>query len=278
MPHNLYDITPLEPLIEDGFVLLTPNYRLARRIKAEWDARRAASGASVWQPLAVQPLESWLLGQWERAVSLDLLPMLAPLNPAQVLELWQQVIAQEERQSDDYHLLRPAAAAELASQARDSLLRWEVELSAERICQAFHYDADCGTFARWLTLFEQHLAAAGQCTPLDCTGQLLACAAQLPRCRVALVEFDDIPPLFRSAVNALSEQVREIQPTGASAQRMAHTFADKRAELQAVADWASGIVSQFKILYPDLKTSYTPFPSSILSYFSASKAAFNDFN
>jgi probable DNA repair protein len=238
---RLFDITPLEPLVEAGFVLLTPNFRLARRIKAEWDTRRLANGELVWLPLKVQPLESWLLAQWERAVSLHLVPALTPLNPAQVKELWQQVIAQEERQSDDYHLLRPSAAAELAGQARDSLLRWEVDMTAEGIRQSFNFDADCGTFVRWLTLFEQRLSAAGQCTPVDCIRHTLAAASQLPTCRAALVEFDDIPPLFRSALNALCDEVPEIAPAGTSGRRLAHAFSDKRAELQAVASWSSRI-------------------------------------
>ena len=240
MSHSLFDIAPLEPLIEDGFVLLTPNFRLARRIKAEWDARQVSNGVQAWESLAVQPLESWLLGQWERAVSLDLAPALLPLNPAQLLQVWQQVIAQEERQSGDYHLLRPSAAAELVSQARDSLSRWEVDMAAEGIRQSFNLDKDCGTFLRWLDLFEQRLAAAGQCTPVDCIRQLREIAPQLPRTRVALVDFDDIPPLYRSVVNALGEQVREVQPGAASGQCLAHAVTDKRAELQAVASWAAG--------------------------------------
>jgi probable DNA repair protein len=241
---RLFDISPLEPLVEAGFVLLTPNFRLARRIKAQWDARRLASGEVVWQPLQVQPLESWLLAQWRRAVNLDLAPPLTPLSPAQVLELWQQVIAQEERQSDDYHLLRPSAAAELAGQARESLLRWEVDMTADGIRQSFDFDADCGTFVRWLTLFEQRLSAAGQCTAVDCIRHTLAVAAQLPGCRAVLVEFDDIPPLFRSALNALCDVVREIDPAPASGRRLAHAFTDKRAELQAVANWAADINRQ----------------------------------
>ncbi|HDY81800.1 MAG TPA: hypothetical protein ENH48_02445, partial [Halieaceae bacterium] len=241
---RLFDITPLQPLVEAGFVLLTPNFRLARRIKAQWDARHLANGEVVWQPLKVQPLESWLLAQWERAVSLELVPALAPLNPAQVLQLWQQVIAQEEQQSGNYHLLRPSAAAELAGQARDSLLRWEVDMTTEGIRQSFNFDADCGTFLRWLTLFEQRLGTAGQCTPMDCIRQLPAGAGQLPTNRAALVEFDDIPPLFRSALNALCEEVREIEPAAASGQRLAHAFTDKRAELRAVANWAKRINRQ----------------------------------
>ena len=42
MVQGLYDIAPLEPLVAQGYTLLTANYRLARRIKAEWDAQKIA--------------------------------------------------------------------------------------------------------------------------------------------------------------------------------------------------------------------------------------------
>ena len=209
MRHSLYDLAHLEPLIEAGYVLLTPNFRLARRIKTEWDGQRMASGEQVWPPLSVYPLQTWLMQQWEQALRLQLVPALVPLSAAQELELWQQVIAQEEHESGDYHLLRPSAAAELASQARDSLVRWEVDMDDAGIRQAFNLDTDCGTFLRWLMLFEQRLAAAGQCTPVDCLCHLLANAAQLSAGSVALVDFDDIPPLSRSAVEALCEKARK---------------------------------------------------------------------
>jgi ATP-dependent helicase/nuclease subunit B len=61
---SFYDIAPLEPLIEQGYTLLTPNFRLARRIKSQWDARCLTGGARVWEPLAVKPLVCWLLEQW----------------------------------------------------------------------------------------------------------------------------------------------------------------------------------------------------------------------
>ena len=116
MAQGLYDITPLEPFIDEGRTLLTPNSRLARRIKAEWDIKRRAAGEQVWESFAVEPLESWLLGQWQLAVNLELLPPLMPLGTNQTLELWRQVICEEESKSADYHLLRPGAAAEIADQ------------------------------------------------------------------------------------------------------------------------------------------------------------------
>ncbi len=241
MAQGLYDITPLEPLIEQGYTLLTPNYRLARRIKAEWDVRRMAAGDRVWQPVLVQPLESWLLGQWELAVSAELVPPVVPIGSGQVLELWRQVIIQQETQSPDYHLLRPVAAAELASQARDTLRRWQVDVRSPGIRQIFELDRDCGTFLHWLTLFERRLAASGLCTVVDCLAQLPTVAVHLPASRVALLEFGELAPLVRTGLQSLRAQVLEINAHTAPGERRLHACSDKRAELQTVAAWAAGL-------------------------------------
>ena len=234
----LYDIAPLIPLVESGFVLLTPNYRLARRIRAEWDALRVERGDRVWEPLPVMPLESWLQRQWERAVTLGLLPPAVQIGPLQAMELWQQVIAADEREAGEYQSLRPAAAAELANQARETLLRWQVDMSAPGVRQYFNMDTDCSTFLRWFDLFGQRLVAAGQATPLDCIACLMDCAGQLPPAKVALLEFDDIPPLYRSVLAAHSSELKELAPAGQPGERVLHGYSDKRVELQAIARWA----------------------------------------
>lgn len=239
MSASFYDVAPLAPLVEAGFVVLTPNVRLARRISSEWDARQQGAGLQAWEPWPVQPLESWLLGQWERAVALGLAEPLLPLAQPQQLELWQQAIIRRQREADDYHLLRPAVAAELASQARESLIRWQVDTAEALTRQQFGFDTDCSTYLEWQALFEERLAAAGMCTPGDAVQALLACAAELPPARAVLVEFDDIPPLFRAALEALCEETREIRPAAPAAVRLAHGFADRRDELQAVAHWAA---------------------------------------
>ena len=241
MALSLYDITSLEALIGEGFTLLTPNFRLARRIKAEWDARRVAAGDRVWEPLSVKPLEIWLLEQWELAVSENLVPPVPPLAPAQALELWRQVINQQQGDSPDFHLLRPSAAADFAAQARDTLLRWQVDMRARDIRPLFELDGDCRTFLQWLERFEERLRKDGQCTLVDCLAQLPDLGGRLPESRVALLEFDLIPPLLRTALESLCLEVRDISPNPSGENRLMHSFNDKRAELQAVASWAAEV-------------------------------------
>jgi len=241
LARKLYDTTPLEPLVAAGYVLLTPNFRLARRIKSEWDARCAARGERAWESLPVMPLESWLLRRWEEAVASSLLPPQVQLGQAQTLLLWQQAIAAEERDSDRYHLLRPAAAAEIAQQARDSLQRWQVDTSSAGIRQLFRLDTDCDTFLRWLDIFEQRLQSAGLVTAADCIRQLHDCAGQLPPARVVLLEFEDIPPLLRAVVDRLCADVTELQSRDSNARQLLHACDDRRAELRAAAQWAARI-------------------------------------
>ncbi len=94
MAHSLYDIVALDDAIRQGLTLLTPNVRLARRIKTEWDAKQLAAGLRVWEPLGVHPLEHWLQQRWRQAVSAGARAPRFCLEKQQELQLWEQVIAQ----------------------------------------------------------------------------------------------------------------------------------------------------------------------------------------
>jgi probable DNA repair protein len=237
MARGLYDIHALEAFIQQGYTLLTPNFRLARRIEIEWDSLCRAKGATVWEPLSVMPLEHWLLKQWDRAVSLQLLPQRTPLGHAQVLELWRQVIGEQTQRGADYHLVRTEAIAEMADQARELLLRWQVDTNTPRLQQLFHFERDCSEFMQWLRSFERRLAALELCAPADCLSQLTRLTPPFSDERVALVEFEQVTPLLRTALDAVSPQWLQISPAIESGNRVAHAFSSKRAELQSLAAW-----------------------------------------
>ncbi|MEZ5573166.1 MAG: PD-(D/E)XK nuclease family protein [Halioglobus sp.] len=244
LAQGLYDISSLEALIEEGFILLTPNQRLARRIKAQWDAQRLAAGAKVWKPLPVHAVEDWLLQQWDVAASKQLVAQVTPLGYAQILEVWRQVITTHSDDNADYHLLRTESIAEIADHARELLLRWQVDTRLSKVQQLFHFERDCGTFMQWLKMFAQRLEAAELCTPTDCLVQLANVTGLVPVSRVALVEFDQIAPLVRAALSAVTLQWLEVVPTHTHGERLLHTFSSKRAELQALASW---VVCQHRV-------------------------------
>ncbi|MBE9537717.1 MAG: PD-(D/E)XK nuclease family protein [Proteobacteria bacterium] len=253
------DLEQLKPLLESGYTVLTPNFRMARSISAAWNQAQLKDGCHSWPTVKVSPLEAWLQGMWQDAVRAGLLKPLLPANSGQMLELWQEVIAGHERDTRGYNLLRPTAAAEQASRARDTLLRWQVDLKQAHHRQNFELDEDCATFFQWHTLFEEKLAGLGMVSPSDCLVNLLACAESLPRAKLALVGFDEMPPLLRACVLALGTEVQEMSPTASAGECLAYEYADKRTELAAVARWAkelSGDSPQHRIgiILPDMRT------------------------
>ena len=235
---EFYDLRPLLPLIDAGYILLTPNFRLARRVKSAWDQLQLANGARVWQPIPVYPLESWLLQRWQAAVEMGLTPDRVILGDGHALQLWQQAIEDEQRAAGQYSLLQTAAAASMAAQARNTLLRWQVDPAHTRFASAFGLDEDCASWLAWQVRFEERLQSNNVATGADCISQLLNCAQELPVVNVALLDFDDIPPLFLSCVVALCDRVETIAPSGPVAECKAFSYPDKRVELAAIAAWA----------------------------------------
>ncbi|TXS95810.1 hypothetical protein FV139_08060 [Parahaliea maris] len=231
-----YDLTPLLPWIEQGFTLLTPNLRLARRIKAEWDQRQQAAGLRAWQPLPVHSLEGWLQSLWQQRCNAEPVLRRILLDGGAALALWQQIIDEDQRRTG-YHLLRTDAAARQAQQARDNLLRWEVAPNGTAAAE-FALDADCSAYLRWHVAFDKALAKGGFATALDVIGLLAATPAAGHADRKALlVAFEEVPPLLSSALSAHCVVVEELPPPPPGAARHAIAYPDRKSELTAIARW-----------------------------------------
>ena len=104
--------------------MFTPNFRLARQVKAQWDRSQAAVMHSRWPAVSVFPLEQWLLQQWRAARINGEVACLALLDDLTAREIWLQVIALDQSQHNDYSLLQGGAAAEQAMHAYSHLYRW----------------------------------------------------------------------------------------------------------------------------------------------------------
>jgi len=241
---SLYDIEPLRPFIEANYVLLTPNFRLARRIKSVWDDSELALGKSLWSPLKVYALENWLRDRWQRAIEVGLIEPKLIIGEGHASQLWQQVIAEHQASSNTYSLLRVSAAATLASQARETLLRWQTDITTTPVHREFTLDEDCSSYLAWQALFQARLAADGLITQADAISQLYAVAPDLPLESIALLDFDDIPPLYRACIESSASDLETLNSRAGPGRCLAHTFPDKRTELTAVARWAQQIHQQ----------------------------------
>ena len=237
--HNFFDIQPLLPFIDGGYTVLTPNLRLARRVRQAWDQLQVAKGRQSWPTLPVQSLDNWLLGQWQQRVESGLLPPRKVLSAVQANELWLQVIDSSDGAVDTLNLLRPAAAAALAQQARDTLLRWQLDPHVGSNRQYFELDADCGTFYQWLQAFEERLASAELATPADCLTMLHGLGSSDPRSDLLLLEVDDLPPLVKATLALHCKDLQSQQCVGTPVPPKAMAFPDRRAELAAMASWAA---------------------------------------
>ncbi|GAB5449863.1 MAG: PD-(D/E)XK nuclease family protein [Halioglobus sp.] len=241
MVHRLYDISDLQPFIDRGCLLLTPNARLARRVKMEWDRSHSDAGAKVWEPLSVYPLERWLLQQWQAAVLSGELPALLPLSRAQELQLWQQVIL--EQADEDASLINPDGAAELASEARELLVRWEISLDPQGagrgLRSQFALEGDCQRFLRWQDDFERALQQGGLCTTADCLRTLCHATASAAKPELVLLEVGELAPLLETCLHAQGSSVERFEAGKAECDICVHPFIDSRAELAGVAAWAA---------------------------------------
>ena len=253
----MIDPEVLETLLTDGYTILTPNLRLCRTIAKQWNQVQHSSGQAVWHSAAVSPLEPWLLQQWHSAVDKGLLPPLVPASAGQLQELWQEVIAEHQTATQGYTLIKPTGAAAQASKARDTLIRWRVDINEPACKQLFLLDEDCSAFFAWQALLVDKLEALEMTSNSDALLGLLNCAGKLPRRKIALAGFDDIPPLLRACIDALAEQVQTVPPQGKVGEIRVLECPDKRTELAAAARWAKAqyeknVDAKVAIILPDM--------------------------
>ncbi len=237
--HSLYPLEHIRDHLEAGDTVLTPNHRLARRIKAEWDRRQHGAGLASWSPVAVAPLEHFLTQRWRDARDRGLVPRRQLIDAGVQQELWLRVIEQAQLESGSYSLLQPAAAAQGAATARDNLIRWQLNPGSESLRSQFLLDPDCATFLDWLTRFDDVLASKELVTPSEAFAQLLDCHALEPVQTLVLVDFDDVAPLLRSAAGHQTERLVELQSPGEMVIGRVASYAGRQEELEAAADWAA---------------------------------------
>ncbi|MEE4661570.1 MAG: hypothetical protein V2J89_13950, partial [Halieaceae bacterium] len=183
-----YPVASLSDSLAEGTLVLTPNHRLASRIRRAWAHYQVQQGATAWETPRVMSLDHWWQACYrEHRMQNPAAPPLA--SAAQLRALWQGVIAQDDSAAG---LLRPSATAEMASKAYETLLRWDTDWRETATRQLFEFSEDSTLFIRWADAFELALADCGLAMLDHALPQLAA--EQTEPC-IVLAEFSELAPL-----------------------------------------------------------------------------------
>lgn len=250
-PHSFYDIEPLQAWLDEGVPIITPNFRLARRIKLAWGQLQWQRGHRAWATPAVMSLEHWWLhcldchklDRHSQETSIRL------ASESQELELWMQCVSSH---PDSAALLRPRAAAQLARDAWRSLLLWELDPGQAELARQFTETADGVLFLEWLQEFRQRLENRGL-SILPQVAPSLVGAEQ--REQLVLAEFDELPPLYENLLSAQTANLTRFSNAGETARCRVQPCSNLESELRLATLWARKRLEQggsVAILVPDL--------------------------
>ncbi|WP_111640802.1 PD-(D/E)XK nuclease family protein [Marinimicrobium alkaliphilum] len=238
MPTALFDITDLQPALEQGAEIVTANDRLRRHILASWNQHQQARGLSAWRAPRLAPLNRWLENHWQQLLERGYpgcTGIIATRHQRQLI--WEQIIADS---PDTQGLLQPEPLAQQADAALTSLQLWRIDPKSLRDDSFINSNTQC--FLNWLDAFEKRLQLRGMITPQ--TAQAIVGDAfadgTLPTYPILhLVGFDDLPPLHQAILEQASAQQIEHRDAGAPDNQCRRTSApDSDSEVRAAALWA----------------------------------------
>lgn len=228
-----YPVSALADALASSVPVLTPNQRLARRIKAAWGRHQIELKRSAWETPPVMTLDHWWLRCYQEALRAGAeLPELATVN--QQRALWRQVVQLD---SSTAGLLRPVAAAQLAQEAYDNLLLWDVEWRDRELRQQFEFFEDSSLFLQWAEAFEAGLQAAGLTT---LPALVPALSEQTHSARLVLAEFAELAPRYQHALDRMADTLEYFSAHDRRAVCSRVSCETPYEELRSAAEWAYG--------------------------------------
>lgn len=234
MMRPLFDIeiTKLKNDIEANSLILTPNNRLATKIRQAWGQYQYQYGHSCWESPQVHAIEQWINEQWLQYCDAGVSPMAtgAIVTPTMEQLLWEQAIDQDTAKPTQ---LLPSNFAQLAHNSYSIIQRWKIPLP--RIKE------DSPLLWRWIQTFNLLLKKHHLITPADS-----ACALSIavrkhkltPHTAIVLVGFNSIPPLYQTLIEQYSTQIKTCTLNAQVGLAQRTQFYDEQQALKAVAAWA----------------------------------------
>jgi probable DNA repair protein len=231
--------------LQSGALVVTPNRRLARWVRREFDLAQRDCGLSAWPTPPILPYPQWLEMLWDEAIArhgeFDQ-PLL--LTPSQSALQWRQIV---DADADRVPLLDVRGAAAVAAEAWSLVHQWG---SGGESWRAWSGSAgapdDPAVFARWAETYLARMRAAGACDLALAPDALARATATLPRAgATVLAGFIELTPQHRRLLAALRAAGADVRTLGTLPEVPSDvsrtSAATARDELAAALAWARGV-------------------------------------
>ena len=201
---SFFDVQSIWQPLVTGKLILTPNQRLASRIRSAYAIACHQQGQAVVDSPAVYSFNQWLDRCWQ-----DLLITANPLavghktlTASQEQAVWERVVSSSHLGAA---LLRPSATAQQAASAYRTLVNWKQCLSDQHLRDFFSDDEDAAVLLEWIDQFEQLCNENGWLPVVRIAEQVQSAFKQQLLSAVGdilLIGFEDVPPLHQSLLDS----------------------------------------------------------------------------
>lgn len=247
----------LRGLLAEGVTVITPNRRLSRDLKRDFDGAQQASGRRVWTAADVLPWDAWLVRSFGEVEPDPNSALPALLSPVQQQTLWRQIVRESGATAG---LLHADVLASTADQAWD-LLQAEGKLAD--LGRTATNDEQAA-FQGWVREFGRRLSLRAAISAAELPTWLAAAlrsGSWKPARPILLAGFDRLTTRQRQLVDALGATgwVKDapLDPTRPVARAVRIESADRRTQWQQVAAWVHARLARnpgarIGIVVPDL--------------------------
>lgn len=272
MFNTFTDIRELSDAIEDGWIVLTPNHRIAVQVHETFGAYLKQQNKSTVRPSPdISPVDIWLKNISQQLfLEEDSLEAKTILDSYQELTLWKKIIRDSEISSP---LLNLENAAPNLLEAYRLITQWQISLNSlatyQSKIESFDHLDDCSAFLQWAKQYQQHCSRENLISFSELLQNLLphleSGNVNLPD-KIILLGFNKPPPLYQALFEALQQkaalqilQWRDLQP-----EVYKQSYADELSEIKAAASWSQNILknnpdAKIGIISNDILRHYSVF-------------------
>ena len=250
----LIDIALFRDAIEQDYLIITPNHRLAAKISEAWSLD-CQTRNSVWCTPRVFAIDHWLKYCWDELQDQNNITLSgkAVVGLPQSRYYWERAINENDPDLSSKY-------AKMVSQTYSTLEQWD--LTVDQV----HEDTPAITYLRrWSKSYRQLLAMNTLVTPAESWQSILKAFEDGLLSREGTIltyGFQSQPPLIKKILDTASPETRSIESTKNSAGSHVVMAVDHDEELRSAANWAAQKITQqpdqrIGIVVPDLNSSLT---------------------